>query len=101
MAHEREVDSVAFQNLRVTLFELLLDVSWTHSVEAEVLKNVPEQVVGDGELTLFKVVIKAFLEVGRHLGRQVADVELVRSLGNFLDLGGLSRRFGRHFYFLK
>ena len=99
---ELKVHGVAVQEPGVGLFELFLDVAGAHFVEAEVLKDVLEKVVGDGVLTLFKVVVEALLEIAGHLGRDVATGRglvggLCDALGLLLLHGGLLRV---HFYFL-
>ena len=73
MFDEREVDGVTLKYLRVTLLELLFNVTWAHLVEAKVLQNVAEEVVGDGVLAFLKVVIEALLEVSGHLTGQVTS----------------------------
>ena len=42
MANKWEIDTVALQNLRIALLELILDIARAHFVEAEVLKDIPE-----------------------------------------------------------
>ena len=97
MLDEREIDSVTLEDLRITLFELLLDITRAHLVETEVLKNVTEEVVRNGELSLLKVMVEALLKIGSHLTWQVAcgrtlwclgDVQLCGFLGSGFALGG-------------
>ena len=80
VAHELEVYAVAFENFGIALLELVLDIAGTHLVETEVLQNVAEKVVRNGELTLLQVMVEALLEVSGHLGWQVANVGLLRGL---------------------
>ena len=86
VAHELEIDGVTLQNLGITLLEFLLNVTRSHPMEAEVLQDVAEEVVRNGVLTLLKIVIEALLQVGGHLGRQVAYGRLIRRLSNDLLL---------------
>ena len=88
---ELEVDVVLAQNVRVALLEFLLNIARTNPMEAEVLQDIPEQIVRNGVLSLLQVVIEALLQVGGHLGRQVAYGWLVWRLRNGLDL---RRRLG-------
>ena len=90
VANEREIHAVALKHFWVTLLELILDIARAHLVEAEVLDNVLKQMFGDGTLVLLQIVVEAFLEVGGHLRRQVADINLLRRLCTVLDLRGLS-----------
>ena len=99
MLHKLEVDTVAIEDARVTLFEFFLDVARVHLVEAEVLQDVPEEVVRDRVLVLFTVVLEAVLQVSGHLGRQVADVDPFGCNCTFLLLLGCSSLFLRwHLY---
>ena len=93
MTNELEVDVVTLKDLGITLLELLLYVTRAHLVEAEVLKNVTEEVVRDGPFALLKVVIEAFLEVGSHLTGQVASGLTLRRLGDVLLLLSLGCGF--------
>ena len=100
MAHEWEVDSVSFQDLRVGLLKLFFDIARAHSVEAKVLQDVTEQVVGDSVLPLLEVVVETLLEVSCHLRGKVADVLSIGSLSDVLSLH-LRARFllGGHYLF--
>ena len=89
MLDKCEVNSVTFQEIWITLLELLLDLTRCHLVEAEVLNDVFEEVVGDGEFALFKIVVEALLEISGHLTGQVASSKLsteFRRLGDSLFL---------------
>ena len=100
MAHECEVDGVSLQDLGVGLLKLFFDVARAHSVEAKVLQNVTEQVVGNSVLPLLKVVVETLLEVGSHLRRKVANILAIGSLRDVLGLH-LRARFllGGHYLF--
>ena len=90
--HEGEIDGVALEDLRIALLELLLDVSRSHLVEAEVLEDVAEEVVGDGVLALHKIVVEALLQIGGHFARQVASGRPFWSLCDVKLEGGLRGR---------
>ena len=82
--NEGKVHGGALEDLGVALLELLLDIARAHSVEAEVLQDVFEEIVGNGELALDQVVVKALLEISSHLTWKIANVLTLRRLGNIL-----------------
>ena len=82
--NEGKVHGGALEDLRVTFLELLLDITRAHSVEAEVLQDVLEEIVRNGVFALNQVMVKALLEISSHLTRQIANVLTLRRLGNIL-----------------
>ena len=94
---ESKIDSVTIKDIRITLFELFIDITRTHLVETKILKDVTEEVVRNRELSLLKVMVEALLKIGSHLTWQVAcgrtlwclgDVQLCGFLGSGFALGG-------------
>ena len=55
-------------------------------METEILQNVLEQIVRNGVLVLFKIMVEALLQVSSHLRRQVANVGLFRRSSAILHL---------------
>lgn len=68
---ELKVHSVSLGDQRVGLPQLLLNLTGSHLVEAEVLQNVPEQVVWDPVLIVLTVSVEAVFEVVSNLNWQV------------------------------
>ena len=98
VAHKLEVERISFRQVRITFLEFFLDFSGAHAVEAEVLQDVLEELVWDGVLSLFQVVIEALLEVGGHVGRKVAGRAIGRLRHNLLLLHGLGCLLCCHVY---
>ena len=98
VAHKLEVERISFWQIWVTLLKFFLDFSGAHAVEAEVLQDVLEELVWDGVLSLFQVVVEALFEVGGHVGRQVSGGAIGRLGHNLLLLHGLSCLLCCHVY---
>ena len=93
MFNEGKIDGVSSENFRVTFLELFFDVTRSHLMKAEVLQNISEEIIGNGEFSFFKIVVEAVLEIREHLGRQVAidGCSAFWGLGNvFLDRAVIS-----------
>ena len=71
--NESKVHGISLQDFRVTFLELLLDIAWAHSVEAEVLQDVFEEILGNGVFAFDQVVVKALLKISSHLTWQIAN----------------------------
>ena len=73
MLHKGKVNCVTLMELWVGSLEFILDVTWSHLVEAEVLKNVPEQSIRDDSFIVLLVVVKAFLEVVKDVSWKILN----------------------------
>ena len=71
MLHKGKVNCVTLMELWVGSLEFILDVTWSHLVEAKVLDDVPEEHIRYDAFILLVVEIEAFLEVIKHVGWQM------------------------------
>ena len=88
-----QVHVSALLKINIALFKFFLNVTRAHLVEAEILKNVAEQVLRDERFIILTVVIKALFKIRGHLGRNIADNSLIRRLGEVPCNSSLSSCF--------